>query len=164
MDHNGRRRIRPERFPPAGTGADVPGPSGYNKMIPPAGASCMRSLSSFVLLLVVAPAPAADDAARALQRKVKAAIAAARPAIAGILVSRSADYHKARYWGTPAPADSPGRLGSFDADAARKKVPEDARNRKRILAAIRNHDLSDAATVPESYGSGIVIDKTGLVL
>src|SRR5207249_3082413 len=73
-------------------------------------------------------------------------------------------YRKAPYWGVADTPDYPGRLGKFDARAARKKVPADVRNRARILRAIAAHDLSAAKVVPESYGSGIVVDRTGLVL
>src|SRR5262249_38354784 len=60
--------------------------------------------------------------------------------------------------------DYPGRLGFCDAAAARKKVPADAPQRARILRTIAEHDLSAERVVPESYGSGIVIDRSGLVL
>src|SRR5262249_9397236 len=103
---------------------------------------------------------AADEAIQALQRKVKAAVATARPAIACILVSRSTDYYKARYWGTPPPVDNPGQLGRFDAEAAKKKIPADVRNRKRLLAVMANHDLSQRSTVPESYGSGVILSDS----
>jgi serine protease Do len=58
----------------------------------------------------------------------------------------------------------PGQLGTFDAEAARKKVPADAPNRERILRQIAAHDLSARGHVPESYGGGFVVDSSGLVL
>src|SRR5262249_8864890 len=91
-------------------------------------------------------------------------IAAASPSIARIYVSRSTAYAKAPYWGAAAKQDWPGQLGRFDAAAALKRVPADARHRARILRTIREHDLSAPGLVPESYGSGCAVDRTGLVL
>src|SRR5262249_37658312 len=105
-----------------------------------------------------------DPKVKALDAASKKALEKAKPAIASILVSRSDAYHKAKYWGVPRPEDAPHQLGKFDAAAAARKVPGKARNRARILRTIREHDLSDPAVVPESYGSGVVLDKSGLVL
>ncbi len=99
---------------------------------------------------------------RALQEAVQQAIDRAEPSIACILVSRSEGYRK---WGA-APSDTPGQLGRFNAQAARRRIPDADRlpEQDPRLQEIRNLDLSNPDTVPESYGSGVVIDEAGLVL
>ena len=123
------------------------------------------------LLLAFASALAAradegreDRLVKELEKKSERVGAAVAPSVVCIYVSRSDAYHKAPYWGVAQAPDTEGRLGKFDARAARAKVPADARHRARILRTITEHDLSAANVVPESYGSGIVIDRTGLVL
>ena len=123
-----------------------------------------------LILFLVAPALPGfadeDDGKallRALEAKVARAVKEARPALARIYVSRSDAYENA-VWGETTGNTAAGELGRFDADAARKRVPTDARNRVRILRAIEEHDLSAPRIVPESFGSGIVIDPKGLVL
>lgn len=116
------------------------------------------------LLLSVCLAPARADEVKALERKVARIARDAGPAIVAVYVSRSESYATAPYWGAPANPDNPGQLGRFDAAAARKKVPEKAPRRARILRTISEHDLSDPEVVPESYGSGLLLDKSGLVL
>jgi S1-C subfamily serine protease len=124
-------------------------------------------LACFLTLLLVAPASANEDDGKALQRSLEARVAraakGARHTVARIYVSRSDAYEKA-VWGETVGNASAGELGRFDADAARKRVPADAGRRARILQAIDEHDLSDPRIVPESFGSGIVIDPKGLVL
>jgi serine protease Do len=131
----------------------------------------MRRLLPLALLLAFAPtAPARADDGRAqallreLDRKGQEVARTIGPSVACIYVSRSDAYQKAPYWGMTQKLTYPGRLGAFDAAAARKKVPVDARNRTRILRTIAEHDLSAPNVVPESYGSGIVVDRAGLVL
>ena len=123
-----------------------------------------------LILSLVAPALrgfADEDDGKALLRtleaKVARAVNEARPALARIYVSRSDAYENA-VWGETTGNTSAGELGRFDADAARKRVPADARNRARILRAIEEHDLSAPRIVPESFGSGIIIDPKGHVL
>jgi serine protease Do len=127
----------------------------------------VRAFSLVCLLLLpgvgLAEGANRDEPVKALLAAISAATERARPSIASILVSRSEDYRTAPWWGEPAYEEEPGRLGRFDADAALAKVPSDARNRARIEAAIRAHDLSDPRTVPESYGSGFVVGP-GLIL
>jgi serine protease Do len=105
-----------------------------------------------------------DPVAHRLETQIKRAVSEAGPSIACILVSRSDAYEKANYWGVPHRPKYPGQLGKFDVEAAIKRVPEDARRRARIVQQIRDHDLSDANSAPESFGSGIVVDRSGLVL
>jgi serine protease Do len=103
----------------------------------------------------------------ALQKAVQQAIERAEPSIACILVSRSEEY-AAKYPKFAPHNDGSGRLGAFD---SRPFIPantgfrgrptdEDVRNRKKVEAL----DLSLPDTVPESFGSGVVIDASGLVL
>jgi serine protease Do len=120
-------------------------------------------LAGLITFVWTVPA-GADDEVKALQRKVTRIARDAGPAVVAVYVSRSEAYSTAPFWGAPAKPEHPGQLGRFDAAAARKKVPEKARHRTRILRAIDEHDLADPGVVPESYGSGLVIDKTGLVL
>jgi serine protease Do len=100
----------------------------------------------------------------AIADAIKKTAAKNGPSVARIYVSRSDAYARARYWGEPLSADPLSQLGRFDGALAAKKVPEKAPHRTRILRTIRDHDLSDPALVPESYGSGFVIDEAGYVL
>jgi S1-C subfamily serine protease len=84
--------------------------------------------------------------ALALQEALQQAIAEAEPSIACILVSRSDAYR--RFGQGPSP-DKPGELGTFSNAG-------DAPELKKL-------DLADPAAVPESFGSGVVIDR-GLIL
>ncbi|MGH7225926.1 MAG: S1C family serine protease, partial [Gemmataceae bacterium] len=93
----------------------------------------------------------------ALQEAVHQSIARAEPSIACILVSRSDKYHAH----TPAQPQAPGRLGSFNLRDARARLA-DTDPEYQALARL---DLSDPNNVPESYGSGVVLDeKEGLIL
>jgi S1-C subfamily serine protease len=126
----------------------------------------MRTSGGAFLLLVLALAPAAATAqdqprpgdVAALQEAVQQAIARAEPSIACVLVSRSDGY---REFGE-GPSGEPGKLGGFHHPSRRGWVfPDpDPRLRQKLLAL----DLSNPDTVPESYGSGVVIDESGLVL
>jgi S1-C subfamily serine protease len=143
---------------------------------------------AFVALAVAmaaASARGADDEAprprdiEALDKAFQAAIDRAQPAIACVLVSRSDVYQ--RWFGEPA-SDDPCKLGGFTpAQAALRVKDEDQRqydelrkslepragraNRSEQDDAIKRFfDLSDSNYVPESYGSGVVIHESGLVL
>src|SRR5205085_7227734 len=57
--------------------------------------------------------------------------------------------------------DTPGKLGKFDAESARRLVPpRDLEQLQAILAL----DLANPDHVPESFGSGMVLDASGLIL
>lgn len=120
---------------------------------------CMTALN------LVPAALAEDDAslrdALALQTAMQAAIRQAEPSIACILVSRSDGY---RQFGRGAAPDIPGLLGEFYADqVATPPLPGGAPD--SIYEKARRLDLSDPSIVPESYGSGVVVDqKARLVL
>jgi S1-C subfamily serine protease len=113
--------------------------------------------------------------ALALDEAFQAAIRKAEPAIACILVSRSDVYQ--RWFGEPA-SDDPCKLGDFSPALAVLRVPPDDQAQYEELRKSfdkgpvraqpdevkRSFDLADASYVPESFGSGIVINESGLVL
>lgn len=87
-----------------------------------------------------------------LQQAVRRVIADNDPSVACILVSRSERYRDVNaIIGTP-----DGKLGGFD---PRPYLPDLS---KREL--IRRLDLANPEPLPESYGSGVVIDAGGLIL
>jgi S1-C subfamily serine protease len=131
--------------------------------------------------------------ALALQEAMESAIKEAEPAIACILVSRSDVYHKwfGKPLHADKPGQlgdfSPGRatlriprdelapkLGGEDSyltwlhkQAGKEFVFRFGQGTERQqleMAVKRRYDLSEPANVPEAYGSGVVIDKSGLVL
>jgi S1-C subfamily serine protease len=89
--------------------------------------------------------------ALALQETLQKTVADAEPAIACILVSRSKRYGE--FSSTP-PAPESGKLGGFKFDY---RGLDRFRDRDRIELALKL-DLSARTLVPESYGSGVVID------
>lgn len=91
---------------------------------------------------------------QALQDLVQKALARAEPSIACILVSRSDSYTR---WHAAPSAEQPGRLGRFVVPPPSNPLSEEDRLKKA-------HDLSNPETIPEAYGSGVVVDVTGLVL
>jgi serine protease Do len=88
-----------------------------------------------------------------LQKAVETAIARAEPSVVCILVSRS-DSYAALHQGPS--TDVPGKLGGFRSQL-------DTRNEEQYRA-IRALDLSIPDNVPESFGSGLVLDRSGLIL
>lgn len=94
----------------------------------------------------------------ALDEAFQAAVEAAEPSVACVLVSRSDLYRK--LFGDVPPADEPGKLGAYN--------PEKATSRNHISDAdqttARRLHLGDPANVPEAFGSGAVIDAKGLIL
>jgi S1-C subfamily serine protease len=104
--------------------------------------------------LLTCPCRARADDAAALERAVQQAVRKAEPSVACVLVSRSPLYRK--YEGKP--STEPGRLGPFRMPARPfHHQPERWRELRRL-------DLSDPDNTPESYGSGVVLDRSGLVL
>ncbi len=118
-----------------------------------------------LLVLLLAPTLAwGQDAARFLkemQKRVTEAAGKAGPSVACVLVSRSDAYAADPHWGVKPDPERPDRLGRFDAEEARKKIPP---GDKRALRKIDAHDLGARGHVPESYGGGIVVDASGLIL
>jgi serine protease Do len=117
-----------------------------------------EAMLPMVWTLLASAAPAQDaplPQVLAVQKVMQDAIARAEPSIACILVSRSDAYR--RLGMTPLP-ERPGTLGDFDARKLNHLERDEAKALRRRL------DLADPAHVPESFGSGIVIDPQGLVL
>jgi serine protease Do len=110
-----------------------------------------------------ADSPALKEA-QALQEAMQNAIQEAEPAIACILVSRSEDYIK--HEETPV-ADGSGRLGRFHLLRAQQRalnMSPPGTDPDTLKDRIKKLDLSIPGNVPESYGSGVVIDESGLIL
>jgi serine protease Do len=109
-------------------------------------------LLALALLAPARPAPADERSAlrdaAALDEAFQQAIAKAEPSIACVLVSRG-DERPPENVDRPAPADAP-RFPPF-----RPGGRGDPR---------RPFNLADPGNVPESYGSGVVIDAGGLIL
>jgi serine protease Do len=123
----------------------------------------LSRLALVVLPLLLPCAGRGDESPRppevqALQEAVEKAIAAAEPAVACILVSRSEEYRK--YEKPPSP-DTPGKLGRFDGDALLRELPQNRKAERQALIALH---LAHPENVPESFGSGVVLDKAGLIL
>jgi S1-C subfamily serine protease len=112
------------------------------------------TLAALALLPALAQGQERDRLADALalQEAVQQSIERVEPSIACILVSRSEAY---REFGA-APSGEPGKLGRFHPPAVR---PEDSH-----YSLIRRLSLHSPETTPESFGSGVVLDETGLVL
>ncbi|MCX7664799.1 MAG: trypsin-like peptidase domain-containing protein [Gemmataceae bacterium] len=91
----------------------------------------------------------------ALQKSIHSTIERAEPSIVCIGISRSEEY--AELGEVPTPA-TPGKLGGFNPLRHRRfgdLIRQESINRL---------DLARPETVPESYGSGVVIDSAGLIL
>jgi serine protease Do len=110
-----------------------------------------------VLLLLIASAAHADPPPElvALERAVHKVIDPAEPSIASVLISRSKEY--ANLGEGPSTSEE-GRLGSFN--PGRLRTFGDGPRRELV----KRLDLADPETVPESYGSGVVIDERGYLL
>jgi S1-C subfamily serine protease len=98
------------------------------------------------------------------QETLEQAIQQAEPSIACILVSQSDGYRKLLK--DSPPPDQPGKLGGFDLERARTtlgiRTSDPAIDPRG--AELQKLDLGDPSHVPESYGSGVVVDEKGLVL
>ncbi len=119
--------------------------------------ACLVLGAAVVTLPVVADSPALKET-QAIQEAMQAAIAEAEPSIVCILVSRSEEYIKLGETPTP---DGSGRLGRFSLTRAQamSRDTDDASTER-----LKKLDLSDPTNVPESYGSGVIIDESGLIL
>lgn len=142
---------------------------------------------ALAILTVPCVGVASDDSLRAslaLQETFVEAIRRAEPSIACILVSRSDIYR--RWFNQAPPADSPGRLGAFGPTELPRIGLQDQQERNEYLKLLEKRltprdrfqrgprsqepflwklfDLSDRDNVPESYGSGVVLNDQGLVL
>lgn len=91
-----------------------------------------------------------------LENAVKKVVATAEPSVCSILVSRSPKYKELG----AVPLDNiPGKLGGFVPPPDTQK-----RTRKPLEKAKSSLDLSDPETFPDSFGTGVVVDPSGLIL
>jgi S1-C subfamily serine protease len=109
--------------------------------------------------LAAADKPTPDPTLSAIEDAVTGLVERARPSVVCILVSRSDAY---KQFDAAPSDDEPGRLGAFDAEGLRKKAQE--RNDRTREQLVNRLDLARPEHVPESFGSGVIIDTTGLVL
>ena len=107
-------------------------------------------IAGMCFLSAVSPATAEPKELQALQDAVRKVIDDAEPSIACILVSRSERYREFGAFST-GPA---GKLGGFDSRMHAGLFGGDP-TRKEL---IRRLDLSSPDPIPESYGSGVVIE------
>jgi serine protease Do len=127
---------------------------------------CLIALAALLILTFTFTAgrgAAAEDGRLgpviALEQAMQEAIKKAEPSIACVLVSRSALYRQLE--GKPAVVE-PGRLGDFNPARARFRFrPHRGADREQQITAL---DLADPDNTPESYGSGVVLDRAGLIL
>jgi serine protease Do len=122
--------------------------------------------SAFLTCLPVARAGGDERPARrllALEQEFKDVVKQAEPSVVCILVSRSDAYSKL-FHDSP-PVDNPGKLGSFD---PRKPVASKAAGASNAWSELppeyRKYDLADPRTVPEAFGSGVVIEGGELLI
>jgi serine protease Do len=99
--------------------------------------------------------------ALALEKTVQRIIAQAEPSIACILVSRSDLY--ARFGQGPSTIN-PGNLGQFDSEALKNHRLFGELSAADQKAALRTLDLAEGGQIPEGAGSGVIVDRKGLVL
>jgi S1-C subfamily serine protease len=117
-------------------------------------------LGNWFLSAAHAEKPASKEAL-ALQEALQAAIEEAEPAIACILVSRSEDYKE---FNQAPSAEEPGKLGGFQIDYGKdfNLLRRDGKERRDLALKL---DLARNDTVPEAFGSGVVIDvREALIL
>jgi serine protease Do len=111
--------------------------------------------------IIAAPQDTDLEKALALEKTAQKVITQCEPSIARILVSRSELY--ARFGQGPAD-DNPGKLGAFDAERLRAHPQFTELAEADRKAVLRKLDLAQPGLVPESSGSGAVVDNKGLVL
>ncbi len=120
-----------------------------------------------IALVLTAAAPAQNNDrvslkhALALQEVMQKAIEDAEPSVACVLVSRSDAYQR---YSQGSASDNPGKLGAFDVQALERHPLYSGLGERERTSLRRKLDLADPRHVPESYGSGVVIDERGLVL
>lgn len=110
----------------------------------------------FLLLILPAHVAAQPTDVKSLQETVHNVIDGAEPSIACILVSRSDRYKE--FFAAPS-VKEPWKLGGFEPPRFDGNWIDPARQE-----LIHQLDLANPTTVPESYGSGVVLDAEGLIL
>ncbi len=111
---------------------------------------CLFLLSPPTAARAEIPAGALD-----LQRAIHDVIDKAEPSVACILVSRSGKYADL---GEGPSSAIPGKLGAFT-PGRHERFADGVQ-----IALVKRLNLADPEAVPESYGSGVVIDAGGLIL
>ena len=116
----------------------------------------LRLLPAVLVLLLTSRAAAQQNRElQVLQEGMRKVINDAQPSVASILVSRSERYRDFNALS----AGPEGRLGGFDPRPLSTFVGDPTRRE-----LIRRLDLANPDPLPESYGSGVVIDASGLIL
>lgn len=95
----------------------------------------------------------------AVQEAVQKAISRVEPSVACVLVSRSDAYHTWERRARETGSEVPGHLGGYVSPSI-----SDFKGDEEAYRAALALDISQPENLPESYGSGLVIDPTGLVL
>src|ERR1700676_4442225 len=114
------------------------------------------SLAALCCMGLVGPLVAQPRELQMLQDALRKVINTADPSVACILVSRSERYRDFN----ALPAGSEGRLGGFDPRPHIALFVGD-QSRRELIPRL---DLASSEPLPESYGSGVIIDAAGLVL
>lgn len=128
----------------------------------------MHSLKLLTVLFALAFVAACPVVGRAQVNAVEAVVAKADPSIACVIVSRSDWYRKNGYGKLD--AEAVGQLGSFNANFiteihAGARATDSLRERSEKLESFRlKYNLADSRHIPETFGSGIVVDADGLIL
>lgn len=119
-------------------------------------------LSLLILPSLSPPGWSADppelEQALLLQRSIEKMIKVVEPAVVCIYVSRSSVYTQ---FDGPGVNAEDGKLGGFDRDAAIRLMKGPNKERLRALVDL---DLAHPDHVPASFGSGVVVDASGLIL
>jgi serine protease Do len=134
------------------------------------GLFCMSGL----LWLDASPVLGQEKSGRALllalEESFQDIIKKTEPSVACVLVTRNTIYRER--WHDSPPADQPGKLGAFDpagkdAPPLPNAIPVRGRGRgwdRDQQNSARRFDLSSSAYVPESYGSGLVVDAEAMLI
>lgn len=120
-------------------------------------------IAAVLALLFASVARAEDDPlkqALALEASIQKAIEKIEPSVACVLVSRSDGYRKFQRFQQHSSNGQPGNLGDFLFEQAFRA----SRSSPGMEDLAKRLNLAALDTVPDSYGSGVVIDNSGLVL
>jgi S1-C subfamily serine protease len=123
------------------------------------------TLASCALGLLRLQDPSPSQEVLAIEQAMQKAIQRAEPSIVTIVISRSDAYRKLFH--DQPPADQPGKLGVFDPKrtALEPGAGTQPGNSANLQSPAHQYDLSAPDYLPESGGSGVIIDENqGLVL
>jgi serine protease Do len=125
------------------------------------GYALLAAIAFFSPLSAEKETPQRTQDALALEQTLVEAIARAEPSIACILVSRSDQYPD--FEKPSADERERGKLGGHTKNAVIHEPPRRF-NPRPAETPVDPLDLSDVNNVPEAYGSGVVVDASGLIL